>query len=72
MIKIKKRLLIDMKKREKKIISPRNLKKLFLKEHLNKINNNNSNNKKNLNIEYEYEFDKENKDIRRFKFFEDK
>ena len=71
-IKIKKRLLIDMKKREKKIISPRNLKKLFLKEHLNKINNNNSNNKKNLNIEYEYEFDKENKDIRRFKFFEDK
>ena len=50
-----------MKKNNSKIISPRNLKKVFMKENLSN-NNININNKKEENIEVEYEFDKGNID----------
>ncbi len=61
MIKIKKRILKDMKKNNSKIISPRNLKKVFMKENLSN-NNININNKKEENTEVEYELDKGNID----------
>ena len=56
MIKIKKRLLQDMKKNETKLklISPRNLKKDFIK------NINTNNNKENEKEEFEFEFNKRN------------
>jgi len=61
MTQIKRRLLKDMKKNNSKIISPRNLKKLFMKENLTN-NNINVNDKKEEKIEVEYEFDKGNID----------
>ena len=61
MTQIKRRLLKNMKKNNSKIISPRNLKKLFMKENLTN-NNINVNDKKEEKIEVEYEFDKGNID----------
>ena len=63
MIKIKKRLFRDMKKKEPSFILPRNLKKDFLKANQNNTtNNNNTKNKENAKEEFEFEFDKKNND----------
>jgi hypothetical protein len=66
MIKIKKRLLKDMKKREPSFILPRNLKIDFLKANQNNTTNNNTTNnknkKENAKEEFEFEFDKGNND----------
>ena len=66
MISIKKHNLKEIKKNDNKIISPKNLKKMFFNENLNK-NNSNINNKKEEKIEFEFEFDKHNEDFNKKK-----
>ena len=61
MIQIKKINIKDTKKNKNKIISPRNLKKMFINDILDK-NNFNINNKKEEKIEIEFELDKQNED----------
>ena len=66
MISFKKHNLKEIKKNDNKIISPKNLKKMFFNENLNK-NNSNINNKKEEKIEFEFEFDKHNEDLNKKK-----
>ena len=64
MIKVKKHLLIDMKKKGKNFILPRNLKKEFLKRNFKKIQSKiNLDKKENRNMEFEFDLDKGKKDI---------
>ena len=64
MIKIKKKLFKDMKLKDISLITPRNLKKDFIKNINKNTTSNIINNKENVKQEVEIEFDKGNKNIK--------